>query len=64
MKTPSTKTRCPRCNSRGTPIKGGQLKCKGKYCGAIYDGNNEGIVATHIDPVKSLECKEREESRR
>ncbi len=56
MQTPSTKTRCPNCGSRGTPIRGGKLKCK-KGCGD-YDGNSEGIVATHVDPVKSAETKE------
>lgn len=56
MNTPSTKTRCPQCGSRGTPIKGGQLKCKGKYCGAIYDANaNEHGAALHTNPERNFE---------
>jgi len=64
MIQPSTKTRCPICNSRGTPIKGGQLKCRGKYCGATYDANpNEHGAALHHDPVRNAEILEREERR-
>lgn len=58
----STKVRCPSCGGKGAPIKGGALRCK--RCGGVYDGNNEGIVATHVDPVKSAELKERLERRK
>jgi hypothetical protein len=59
MNTPSTKTRCPVCNSRGTPIKGGKLKCK--KCGGEFDATpNEHGRALHRDPIRNAEMMERE----
>lgn len=64
MKTPSTKTRCPMCNSRGTPIKGGQLKCRGKYCGATYDATpNEHGRALHTNPERNADMMQEQERR-
>ena len=62
METPSTKTRCPVCGSRGTPIKGGQLKCKKVGCWAVYDANpNEHGRALHHNPEINFEKMERVE---
>lgn len=60
MQTPSTKTKCPRCGARGTPIKGGQLQCK-KGCGN-YDANPlEHGRALHHDPVRNAQMMEANE---
>lgn len=58
----STKIRCPICNGRGAPVKGGALKCK--RCAAIYDGKpNEHGRAVHTNPERNAEILEREERR-
>lgn len=57
MNTPSTKTRCPYCGSRGTPVKGGLLKCK--KCFQLYDSApNEHGRAVHRDPIRNAQLKE------
>ncbi len=60
MNTPSTKTKCPRCGGRGTPIKGGLLKCK-KGCGDYDARPNEHGYALHSNPERHVELKERNE---
>lgn len=48
----SKKPTCPRCSHRKfAMMKGGALRCL--RCGAVHDTNNEGIFATHTDPVRS-----------
>jgi hypothetical protein len=65
MNTPSTKTRCPQCNSRGTPLKFGKLRCKNGKCRAIYDADpNEHGRAVHGDPVRNASIFEAEERRK
>lgn len=63
MNTPSTKTRCPNCNSRGTPIRGGKLKCK-KGCGDYDAMPNEHGRAVHTNPEVNAQILEREAGRR
>lgn len=65
MNQPSTKTRCPMCGSRGTPIKGGKMKCKRVGCWAEYDAMpNEHGRAMHTNPERNAEIFENEERRK
>jgi ribosomal protein L37AE/L43A len=50
---------CPQCGRKNAQPVGDIFKCR--KCGAFFDGVDDGIVASHNDPVRSAMAKEERE---
>lgn len=59
----TTKTRCPRCDGKGSATPGGMFKCS--RCGAFFDAEpDEGGDYSDRNPAARMEREERRKEAR